>query len=150
MRIGVLIGVVATIAATQAAPNHQFVSGASSQTSSASSPPAPGACGGWASKTFDDGCAGAPPASAYTVQHPDFFSGYARQSGQSYVTTGGCKGSQTVIRSGRSPGSTIQSAFRRWEPDLQAQAARPTRPMRQARIMVTATPANARGPGTPT
>ncbi len=92
MRIGVLIGVVAAIATTQAAPNHQFVSTALSQTSTVSQPLAPGACGGWASKTFDDGCAGAPPASAYTVQHPDFFSGYARQSGQSYVTTGGCKG----------------------------------------------------------
>ena len=55
-------------------------------------PPPSGACSGWASSTVADGCAGAPPASAYTIQHPDFFSGYAQQSGQSYVTTGGCKG----------------------------------------------------------
>ena len=90
MRFGVLIGVIAALAAAQAAHNHGFIPGALSQTSSP--PPPSGACGGWASTVFSDGCAGAPPASAYTIQHPDFFSGYARQSGQSYVTTGGCKG----------------------------------------------------------
>jgi hypothetical protein len=49
-------------------------------------------CNGWGSSTFADGCAGAPQPSRYTVQHPDFFSGYALQSGQTYVSTGGCKG----------------------------------------------------------
>ena len=90
MRFGVLIGGIAALAAAQAAHNHGFIPGALSQTSSP--PPPSGACGGWASTVFSDGCAGAPPASAYTIQHPVFFSGYARQSGQSYVTTGGCKG----------------------------------------------------------
>jgi hypothetical protein len=54
--------------------------------------PAVANCGGWGSSTFADGCAGAPAANDYTVQHPNFFMGYAQQSGQSYVTTGGCKG----------------------------------------------------------
>ena len=95
MRFGVLVGVIAALAAAQAAQNHEFVHGPFALAFSAqppSPPPPTGACGGWASTTFADGCTGAPPASAYTIQHPDFFSGYARQSGQSYVTTGGCKG----------------------------------------------------------
>ena len=92
MRFGVLIGVIAALVAAQAAHNHGFIPGALAQTSSPPLPSPSGACGGWASTAFKDGCAGAPPASAYTIQHPDFFSGYARQSGQSYVTTGGCKG----------------------------------------------------------
>jgi hypothetical protein len=90
MRFGVLIGVIATLAVAQATHTCGFVRGALALTSSAPAPS--GACGGWASSTFADGCAGAPPASAYTIQHPDFFSGYARQSGQTYVSTGGCKG----------------------------------------------------------
>jgi hypothetical protein len=93
MRFGVLIGIIAALAAAQAAHGDGFIPGALAQTSSAPPLPSPsGACGGWASTTFNDGCAGAPKASAYTIQHPDFFSGYARQSGQSYVTKGGCKG----------------------------------------------------------
>jgi hypothetical protein len=90
MRFGVLIGVVAALAMAQAAHSDESLHGPVAQASSA--PPSSGACGGWASATFNDGCAGAPSASAYTIQHPDFFSGYARQSGQTYVTTGGCKG----------------------------------------------------------
>lgn len=35
---------------------------------------------------YPDGCAGAPSANAYAIQHPNFFNGYANQSGQSYVT----------------------------------------------------------------
>jgi hypothetical protein len=89
MRFGVLIGVIAALAAAQAAHSDGLIHGPLAVTAL---PPPPGACGGWASTTFDDGCAGAPPASAYTIQHPDFFSGYAQQSGQTYVSTGGCKG----------------------------------------------------------
>jgi hypothetical protein len=90
MRLGVLVGIVAALAAAQAAHADGLIGGPLAQTSA---PPSPaGACGGWASKTFNDGCAGAPPTSAYTIQHPDFFSGYARQSGQTYVTKDGCKG----------------------------------------------------------
>jgi hypothetical protein len=90
MRLGVLVGIVAALAAAQAAHRDGLIESPLAQTSAPSSPT--GACGGWASKTFNDGCAGAPPASAYTIQHPDFFSGYAAQSGQTYVTRGGCKG----------------------------------------------------------
>jgi hypothetical protein len=90
MRFGVLIGVIAALAMAQAAHSDERIRGPLALTASA--PPSSGACGGWASTTFKDGCAGAPSASAYTIQHPDFFSGYARQSGQTYVTTGGCKG----------------------------------------------------------
>ena len=91
MRFGVLIGLIAALAAAQASHNQGFIiPSAHSQTSSM--PPPSGDCGGWANTALNDGCAGAPKASAYTIQHPDFFSGYARQSGQSYVKTGGCKG----------------------------------------------------------
>ena len=86
MRLGVLIGVIAALAAAQAGLTH------SSLAQTTSKAPPPGACGGWASTSYDDGCAGAPPASAYTIQHADFFAGYARQSGQVYASTGGCKG----------------------------------------------------------
>jgi hypothetical protein len=51
-----------------------------------------GGCNGWASSTFYDGCKGAPPAGPYTVQHANFFSGYAERSGQVYPSGYGCKG----------------------------------------------------------
>jgi hypothetical protein len=34
-----------------------------------------------------DGCNGAPAASAYTVRHSNFFTGYAQQSGQTYFNS---------------------------------------------------------------
>jgi len=92
MRFGVLIGLAAALAAAPAAHGEGFISGPLAQNASAPHPSRSGACGGWASSTFADGCAGAPRASAYTIEHPDFFSGYAQQSGQTYVSTGGCKG----------------------------------------------------------
>lgn len=51
-----------------------------------------GACNGWASSTFYDGCAHAPPSGPYTVQHANFFSGYEQRSGQVFPSTYGCKG----------------------------------------------------------
>jgi hypothetical protein len=59
-------------------------------------------CNGWHNASppggGNDGCAGAPTYRAnYTIQHPDFFTGYARQSAQTYGNTGsgsgtgGCK-----------------------------------------------------------
>ena len=53
---------------------------------------ASGACGGWASSTVRDGCYAAPTANAYTIQRSNFFTSYARQNGQSWVSTGGCGG----------------------------------------------------------
>lgn len=61
-----------------------------------------GACNGYA--VSGDGCSGAPTANAYTTQVSNFFptivggvqtAGAAQQSGESYVTTGGCGGSAT-------------------------------------------------------
>jgi hypothetical protein len=92
MRFGVLIGFMAALTAAQAAHGDGLVPGPLLVTASTPPSPSHGACAGWASASFDDGCAGAPPASVYTIQHPDFFSGYARQSGQTYVTAHGCKG----------------------------------------------------------
>ena len=47
-------------------------------------------CSGWHSTTYgDDGCFSAPAYNAnYTVQHQDFFTAYAEQSGQTYGNTG--------------------------------------------------------------
>ena len=92
MRFGVLIGLAAAALALAAAHGEGAIGGPLAESAAAPAPPRSGACGGWASTTFADGCAGAPRASAYTIQHPDFFSGYAQQSGQAYVSTGGCKG----------------------------------------------------------
>ena len=36
-----------------------------------------------------DGCSSAPVANAYTIQHANFYTGYANQSGQSYTSSSG-------------------------------------------------------------
>ena len=67
----------------------------SAATATVVNPPtlAGGACGGWASKTFADGCAFAPTVNNYTIQHSDFFTGsFARQSGQTWGNVGGNTG----------------------------------------------------------
>ena len=89
----------------------------SAATATVVNPPtlAGGACGGWASKTFADGCAFAPTVNNYTIQHSRTFSpvhspARAGRLGETWAATRAAK-TQTVIRRGRWRPSTIRSAL---------------------------------------
>ena len=104
----------------------------------------------YADTASTDGCVNAPAASAYTVQHSNFFTSYALQSGQSYqgasftgsissrvLTVSGASGNviaadDTIIGAGVPAGVHVVFPGSAPEPAATARTISPTRPAFQS------------------